>query len=189
MNNTPVKNFAYVAIKLTGVYLFIMGVSQLLEAIRTQLILNIDISDAPIPLDVLLYTGIPAIIYIAAAVFSWLSTGKIVSYFLPRESQDDTGKEDAQNQQNNQTALSREDIQAIGFSLGGVAILIYGIPQLFYAALTFQNNPEWFISAAIRVLYVITGLLLLFGSNNIGKFFGSLRGGISKMRKDFPDES
>lgn len=180
------KDFAFVALKVLAIYIFFRAIEQVFAAINYWVLyfnLPDDSNQVLTPMIVLVNFLAAAFLFLMCHLL-WQFTGKIVSRIVPTDSNiEEQGKWD----------IKLKTLQTSAFTVVGVVILSYAIPNIFHVAGEIIRDKDSFFPVASaggvvnptfikmilniigHLIYLLIGIFLLFRSKESLKFVEKLR--------------
>lgn len=116
------------------------------------------------------------------AIFAWFAAFHLANVFLPTINED-----------NEATEWNQEKVEATAFTVIGVFVLTYAIPDTFYwLSVVYQSiklnantsgEPQYFARAITLAIKLIMGFWLLFGAKGLREFLTKVR--VAGQKKGF----
>jgi hypothetical protein len=180
------KDFAFVALKVLAIYIFFRAIEQVFASINYwvfYLKLPGDSKQALTSMTVLVNFLAAAFLLLMCHLL-WLFTGKIVNHIVPK---------DINIAEQDKETLKLKNLQMAAFTVVGVIIISYAIPNIFHAAAEIIRDKDalfpiasigagvntFFIKVILNIIghlvYLLMGIFLLFRSKDSLKFVEKLR--------------
>jgi hypothetical protein len=180
------KDFAFVALKVLAIYIFFRAITQLFA------FLNLWVYYSNLPYNsteglsstIVLLNFLAAVFLFFMCHLLWQFTQKIANHIVP--------KDDSIAEQDKET-LKLKNLQTAAFTVVGVIILSYAIPNIFHVAGEIIRDKDSFFPVASaggvvnptfikmilniigHLIYLLIGIFLLFRSKGSLKFVEKLR--------------
>lgn len=180
------KDFAFVTLKVLAIYFFFKAIEQVFAAINYwALYFNLPDDSTQVLTPMLVLTNFLAAAFLFLMChLLWQFTGKIVNHIIP---------EDSRTAEHEKETPELKNLQTAAFTVAGVIILSYAIPNLFHVAAEIIRTKDAlfpvasagagmnpiFIKMILNVIghliYLLMGIFLLFRSKESLKFVEKLR--------------
>jgi len=180
------KDIAILSCRILAVYSVISAAKALNYLMILEQLFQGNVRPGAI-IPILISSSMPSILLLAFGVVLWLKAGSIAVCMLP-------DREEAEER----PAKIIEDVQSAAFSVVGVLVLAWAIPQSVQTVssiiikhnLEFPYQSQWLLPHEIPriaglIVQLILGFWLFFGSRGIAGLYGRMReAGLSRVKED-----
>lgn len=177
-----IRELAYLAIRIFAVYLFVQGISHLVNLLSFTLptyvqLLKIDVSYS----EVFLVTGSPILILFISSVLLWVFAERLSGFLIPKQSSESA------------RTVQFQQIEGFVLSVVGLLIAIHAFTNLLATIFNYVNilsqgfrvdGTEHLISIGGQAILLIVGIVLLFRAEGFAYLLRKIRNfGMDKSSK------
>lgn len=177
------KDYAFLAIRVLAVYIFVQSLKLLSNIFMFTLLPSINYGTN---LETAIIVGSlgPFFTLFILAILLWIYTDRIATILLP-SSDDDS---DIQGSDNTSHQLSKETLLSISIYLVGLIIIVNTLPEIFYTisnyiqykavegATNLQFKYQVYSQIAEKALSLILGIYLMIGNKGLVKLYKKING-------------
>ena len=177
LNYWSLKDLGYLAIRVLAIYVFILGIEYLVSLFQYSMPFYLSLlkSDDHNYMDIVLVTGIPALLLIAISILMWSFADKLSSILAPRQTK---GTSDPENVKAWESfVLSAVGMILVILSFSRISLVIMQIIRMESMTPEFAvyNRQEFLFSLTEQFIKFILGLILIFKADGLAYLLRKIR--------------
>lgn len=167
------KDLAYLAVRILSIYLFLLGLSKIVEVLNIAVPTYLQVIDYNISfLEVFLVVGVPGFILILFSMILWLFAEKLSVYLIPK------------NAEETEYSVQAKDLEGFVLSLVGLILMILSFTMMVRQGMNYNNmakhamqfDREGFIfTFTEEVIRFLIGIILLFKAEGFALLLRKIR--------------